>query len=353
MQSGTEAHLWKQIALFLVTLGVLVVVAFILKPFLTAIVGAIVIGVVTERPSKWLATKIASPNLRATVALFLIILSIIVPAFLLMHSVGEQIAAVVTALRSESTQQQITDFFGRHPVLASRVLIISNNIDLPQTARSAAAFFGAKLAVIIGGSIGVITEIVVMLFILFFLYRDPGLAGSFARSLLPLDEDESTLLLERWRGTIYATALGRLTIAAVQGTLAGLAYWVLGVPNAFLWGTLTGVMAMVPAFGAFLVWVPIGLFLGFNGHWGKAALLAIWGGAIVSTIDNFLYPVMVGSQLRQHSVAVLLSILGGIALFGLTGIILGPLAFTTFTTLLEIWKARTAKPQAQRVAGAA
>jgi predicted PurR-regulated permease PerM len=105
---------------------------------------------------------------------------------------------------------------------------------------------------------------------------------------------------------------------------------------------LTGVMAMVPAFGAFLVWVPIALFLGFTGHWGKAALLAVWGGAIVSTIDNFLYPVMVGPQLRQHTVAVLLSILGGIALFGVTGIILGPLAFTTATTLLEIWKARTA-----------
>ena len=353
MPSGSEASLWKQIALFLITLGILVVVALIIKPFLAAIVGAIVIAVVTGRPYQWLASKIASPNLRATTALFLIILSIIIPMFFLTQSVGEQIADVVAALRSESTQQQITAFFGRHPTLASRILTISNSIDLPQTTRSAAAFFGGKLAGIIGSSIGVITQIVVMLFILFFLYRDRKLAGSFARSLLPLEDEESTLLLQRLRGTIYATALGRLAIAAVQGTLGGLAYWVLGVPNAFLWGTLTGVMAMVPAFGAFLVWVPIGLFLGFSGHWGKAALLAIWGSAIVSTIDNLLYPMMVGSQLRQHSVAVLLSILGGIALFGITGIILGPLAFTTVTTLLEIWKARTTKPQPQGAVDAA
>ena len=342
MQSGSEASLWKQITLFLITFGVVIVVALIIKPFLPAIVGAIVIAVITNRPFQWLAGKIASPNLRATTALFLIILSIIVPTFFLTQSVGEQIANVVSALRSESTHQQIAAYFSRHPAMASRILTLSNSIDLPQTTRSAAAFFGSKLAGVIGGSVAVITQMVVMLFILFFLYRDHGLAAAFVPSLLPLEENESSLLLERLRGTINATALGRLTIAAIQGALAGLAYWALGVPNAFLWGMLTGVMAMVPAFGAFLVWVPIALFLGFTGHWGKAALLAVWGGGIVSTIDNFLYPVMVGPQLRQHTVAVLLSILGGIALFGVTGIILGPLAFTTMTTLLEIWKARTA-----------
>src|SRR6478735_1601411 len=138
MQSGSEANLWKQIALFLITLGILIAVAFILKPFLPALVGAVVIAVITAHPYRWLAGKIASPNLRATTALFLIVLSIIVPTFFLTQSVGEQIANVVTALRSETTQQQITAFFGRHPVLAARILAISDNIDLPQTTRSAA-----------------------------------------------------------------------------------------------------------------------------------------------------------------------------------------------------------------------
>jgi predicted PurR-regulated permease PerM len=149
------------------------------------------------------------------------------------------------------------------------------------------------------------------------------------------------VFLERMRGTIYATALGRLAIAALQGVLAGAAYWVLGVPNTLLWAILTGTMAMIPAFGAFLVWVPVALYLGFSGHWLKAAGLAVWGGGFVSLIDNFLYPIMVGPQLRQHTVAVLLSILGGIALFGITGIVLGPLAFTAASTLLDIWRSRT------------
>jgi predicted PurR-regulated permease PerM len=180
-----------------------------------------------------------------------------------------------------------------------------------------------------------------MLFLLFFLLRDRALALTSLRSLLPLRDDETSELLQRVGDTVLATALGRLTIAAVQGVLAGLAFWVLGVPGVVLWAFTLAVCAMVPAFGSFLVWGPVAIYLGLTGHWGKAALLAIWGGLIVSTIDNILYPVLVGSHLRAHTATILLSVLGGIALFGPIGIVLGPVLFTITTTLLDIWHRRT------------
>jgi predicted PurR-regulated permease PerM len=340
MQVSNEASPWKQIAFFLVTLGVLVLCGLLLQPFLIAIVGAIVIAVVTERPYLWLASRLHHRNGCATIALLLITLSIIVPVFFLAQDVGGQGTSLIVSLRSETTQQKISDYFVQHHVLAQRIQAITDSIDLQNTARTVAAFLGRKFASLIGTSIGAITQIVAMLFILFFLYRDRETAARFARSLLPLEDSEATLLLDRMRGTIYATALGRFAIAALQGLLGGLAYWILGVPNALLWAILTSVMAMIPAFGAVLVWAPIALYLGLSGHWIKAALLAIWGGGIVSLIDNFLYPALVGPQLRQHSVAVFLSILGGISLFGITGIVLGPLTFTTASTLLDIWRSR-------------
>ncbi|RZU42875.1 AI-2E family transporter [Edaphobacter modestus] len=340
MQASTEASLWKQIAFFLLTLGVLIVCGLLLRPFLVAIVGAIVIAVVTEQPYLWLAARLRQRNLCATIALLLVILSIVLPIFFLAQDVGKQVTHLITNLRSESTQQGIADYFGRHPALAERIQTISDSLDLHNAAQSTAAFLGRRFAALIGSSIGAITQIVAMLFILFFLYRDRELAGRFARSLLPMDNRQADIFLQRLRGTIYATALGRMAIAALQGTLAGLAYWILGVPDVLLWAILTGLMAMVPAFGAFLVWVPVALYLGLSGHWIKAALLAIWGGCIVSLVDNFLYPVLVGPHLRQHSVAVLLSILGGIALFGITGIVLGPLTITAASVLLEIWRTR-------------
>lgn len=340
MQASKEASSWKQIAFFLVTLGVLIVCALLLRPFLIAIVGAIVIAIVTERPYLWLAARMRQRNLCATVALILVTLSIIIPIFFLAQDVGQQITGIIASLRSQSTQIKVADYLSRHPALALRIQTITDNLDLQNTAQSTAAFLGRKFASLIGGSIGAITQIVAMLFILFFLYRDRELAARFARSLLPLGDDEALLLLTRLRGTIYATALGRLAIAGLQGVLAGLAFWVLGVPDAFLWAILTGVMAMIPAFGAFLVWTPVALYLGLSGHWIKAGLLAVWGGGVVSLIDNFLYPALVGPHLRQHSVAVLLSILGGIALFGITGVVLGPLSFTAAATLLDIWRAQ-------------
>ncbi len=341
MKTSPEA-LPKQIALFLLTLAVLIICGLVLKPFLVAIVGAIVIAIVTQRPYLWLAARLRRPNLCATVALLLVILSIIIPLSILAQDVVRQIPQIIASLRSPGTQQKVTDYLSRHTLIAERLQTLTDSLDLDTTAKSAAAFAGKQFASLIGGSIGAITQIVTMLFILFFLYRDREIAARFARSLVPLEDHEADTLLTKLSGTIYATALGRCAIAALQGTLAGLSYWALGVPNAFLWAVLTGVMSMIPALGAFLVWVPIALYLGISGHWIKAALLGIWGGGIVSLVDNFLYPVLVGPYLRQHSVAVLLSILGAIPLFGITGIVLGPLAFTAADALLDLWRARSA-----------
>lgn len=337
-----ESSSWKRIALFLVTIGVLILCAFLLRPFMVAIIGAIVIAIVTERPYLWLEARLKNHcNLCATLALILVTLSIVIPVFFVAQDVGQQLTGLIASLRDPATQLKIADYFSRHPTLAMRLQSITESLDIQNAAQTTTAFLGRKAASLIGSSIGAITQIVAMLFMLFFLYRDRQIAARFARSLLPLEESEATLLLDRLRGTVYATALGRLAIAGLQGVLAGLAFMVLGVPDAFLWATLTGLLAMIPAFGAFLVWTPVALYLGFSGHWIKAGLLALWGGGVVSLVDNFLYPLLVGPHLRQHSVAVLLSILGGISLFGITGIVLGPLAFAAASTLLDIWRART------------
>jgi predicted PurR-regulated permease PerM len=344
MQDSREVLPWKQITLFLLTLGVLILCALILQPFFTAIVSAIVLAVVTRRPYDWLATKIKYPSTCAAVGLVLVILAVIVPMFFLTKDLGEQVLAAVAALRSNASQNPITDFIANRPALASRLEAFTDSIDVNNAARTTGAFLAGKLSSLLGNSIRMITQLVVMLFLLFFLFRDRALALTGLRTLLPLRDDETNELLERVGDTILATALGRFAIAAVQGFLAGLAFWALGVPGVILWAFTLMAFAMIPAFGAFLVWGPIAIYLGLNGHWGKAALLAIWGGLIVSTIDNILYPILVGGHLRAHTAAILLSILGGIAVFGPIGIVLGPVLFTIAATLLDFWRTRTSPP---------
>lgn len=340
MQASRDEIPWKQITLFLLTAGVLVLCALILHPFFTAIAGAIILAVITQHPYNWLTARIRNRNLCATVGLLLVILAVVVPGFFLAQSLGRQALSAVTVLRSTATQGRVSDYIGNRPALASAIENLSSSIDAGNTARSTAAFVGSKFAGILGGSIHLITELVVMLFLLFFLFRDRTLALSALRSLLPLRDQETAELLGRIDDTIFATALGRLTIAAVQGLLAALAFWVLGVPNVILWAFTLTACAMIPAFGAFLVWGPIAIYLGLHGHWGKAALLIVWGSLVVSTIDNILYPILVGSHTRAHTATILITILGGIAVFGPLGIVLGPVLFTIASTLLDIWRIR-------------
>jgi predicted PurR-regulated permease PerM len=341
MQESRDTPSWRQITLFLITLAVLLLCALLLQPFFSGIVGAIVLAVITRRPYEWLVSKLKNRSLCAAIALIVIVLAVIIPMYFLAQKIGEQALSTINAFRNGAHQEKITSFIANRPVLARYIEDFTASIDINNVARSAAAYVGGNLAGFLGNSFRIITQLVVMVFLLFFLLRDHVFALAALRSILPLHEDESTELISRVGDTILATALGRLTIAAVQGILAGLAFWVLGVPGVLLWAFTLTACAMIPAFGSYLVWSPIALYLGLTGHWGKAALLAIWGAVIVSTIDNILYPVLVGSHLRAHTAIILLSILGGIAAFGPIGIVLGPVLFTLASTLLDIWHART------------
>jgi predicted PurR-regulated permease PerM len=339
-QDNARINLWKQITLFLLTLAIVIICLLILYPFLSGIIGAIVLAVITQRPYIWLTHKIKNRNLSAGVAVILVILSVIVPSFFVVQDLVQGTSTVVVFLRSDVPQKTITGLLIKYPTIAADIQAVSSTIDIQNTVRSIAATLGGVLAGFLGYSFGAITQLVIMLFILFFLYRDQEVAVSFARSLLPLNEDENNELLENIRSTIEATALGRLVIAAIQAVLAGIAFWLLGIPNTMLWTVVTGIFAVLPAVGTSFVWIPIAIYLGVSGYWGKAVLLTAWGTLVVSSIDNFLYPVLVGSKLRQHTVGILLAILGGVVIFGLPGVILGPLAFTIATTLLDFWRRR-------------
>ena len=126
-------------------------------------------------------------------------------------------------------------------------------------------------------------------------------------------------------------------------------FWWLGLPTPVFWGAAMGLLAIVPVLGASIVWVPAAIFLALEGDWGKAVLLAVWGGVIIATIDNLLYPVLVGSRLKLHTIVALIGTIGGIVLFGVTGLILGPATIAVTLTLVEILKRRFEIDVTQRI----
>jgi predicted PurR-regulated permease PerM len=120
--------------------------------------------------------------------------------------------------------------------------------------------------------------------------------------------------------------------------LGGLIFWWLGLPAPLVWGLAMAILAIVPMLGAFIVWAPAAVYFILEGHWTNAVILIAWGTLVIGTIDNLLYPILVGDSLKLHTVPAFISILGGIIIFGPSGLLLGPLVVTTVIVLLEIWR---------------
>jgi len=328
---------WRTVVLFIITLVAIGLCLAVLSPFFPAITGAIALAVAVRRPYEWLERHVGHRTLAAIIGVLLIVMLILAPVVLVVQSLGHRVIGVATAIQSGSAQDWLTDRIDRLPWLNQLVNEALGLVNLRQAAQGTAGFVGNRLKGVLTGSVATATQAVLMLFTLFFALRDRNEAARLFRSVLPLNESQCDRLIERMRNTIEATMQGSVTIAAIQGSLGGIMFWILGVPSAAVWGLTMALLATIPSLGTFLVWMPVAIYLAVSGHWAKALILAGWGASVISTVDNLLYPTLVGRKMQLHTVPVLFSVLGAIGLFGISGIVLGPLILTTGVTLLRFW----------------
>ena len=135
---------------------------------------------------------------------------------------------------------------------------------------------------------------------------------------------------------IGATIYGVLAISAIQGTLGYLIFLTLGLPSPLLWGVVMFIMSMIPMAGAFIVWVPAALYLLLTGSYVKALVLTVWGVVVIGSIDNFLSPSLVGRRARLHELLIFFSVLGGLQVFGVLGLVIGPVLAAITLALIEV-----------------
>jgi predicted PurR-regulated permease PerM len=177
----------------------------------------------------------------------------------------------------------------------------------------------------------------VMLYAMFFFFRDGHKILERIFYYLPLSDEDESRMLTQFASITRATVKGTLVIGVIQGGLGGIAFWVAGIEGAALWGTIMTILSIVPGIGAPLVWVPFVIFLYINGQYLTATLLLVWCGAVVTTIDNFLRPVLVGRDSEMPDLLILIGTLGGLFLFGPIGFIVGPIICGLFLTVWDIY----------------
>ncbi|HMO44925.1 MAG TPA: AI-2E family transporter [Rubrivivax sp.] len=189
----------------------------------------------------------------------------------------------------------------------------------------------ATRAVAIGqNTLHVVVSFFVALYLAFFLLRDGPVLARRVRAAIPLDEDHKTRLLAKFATVIRATVKGNIVVAATQGALGGLAFWVLDLRGALLWGVLMAFLSLLPAVGAGLVWAPAAVYLLVTGSALQGLGLIAYGVLVIGLVDNVLRPILVGKDTRMPDYVVLISTLGGMSLFGLNGFVIGPLIAAMF-----------------------
>lgn len=174
----------------------------------------------------------------------------------------------------------------------------------------------------------------VMLYILFFLLRDGRLLTARIRDAMPLEPALRDRLASRFTRVVRATVKGNVLVAAIQGALGGLAFWVLGIQPAFLWAVLMSLLSLLPAIGSAIVWLPVALYLLFTGSVWQGVALIVYGTVVIGLADNILRPLLVGKDTKMPDYVILVTTLGGMALFGLNGFVIGPLIAAIF---LAVW----------------
>ncbi|PIR86347.1 AI-2E family transporter [Candidatus Kaiserbacteria bacterium CG10_big_fil_rev_8_21_14_0_10_43_70] len=196
----------------------------------------------------------------------------------------------------------------------------------------------ATQAVSIGTTtFGFAIKFVLMLYVLFFLLKDGERLGAYLMKIFPLGDEKEKMIFFSFTSTTRAIIKGTVIVSLVQGLLGAILFSIAGVPSPILWGTLMAILALIPAIGPGLVWVPVGIILLLSGDVFGAVIVLAGGATLISLSDNILRPILIGRDTEMPDALILLSILGGLATFGLAGIVIGPVIAALFVSIWNLF----------------
>jgi predicted PurR-regulated permease PerM len=196
----------------------------------------------------------------------------------------------------------------------------------------------AKQAINIGqNAFDLVVSFGIMLYLLFFLLRDGTGLSMRVRQAIPLSMEHKRHLFSKFTTVIRATVKGNVVVAATQGALGGVMFWILGIQGALLWGVLMAFLSLLPAIGAGLIWAPVAVYFLLTGAIWHGVILIAFGVLVIGLVDNILRPILVGKDTQMPDYVVLISTLGGMALFGLNGFVIGPAIAALFIAVWDIF----------------
>ena len=341
---------WLVTAFFFALLLVIFYGAFlIVSPFLSAITWALILAILVYPLYLWLVKLLRGRStLAGLIIISLIAFLVVAPGVELVWFLSDDAAALVQSVRSlisgDGLAQWSATAWGRQVLdwwnmLSFRLTDFKINWQemAVQTVQASSTILLAQVKSLAQNVLLFTVNFVLVLVTLFFMLRDGADFCARMRRLLPMDHEHQERLFQNIFNAVTAVVHGCLLVAMIQGLLAGLAFWLAGVPYAALWGVVTAFAALIPLGGTTLVTVPASLYLFLQGDNLKGLILLVWCLGVVVTVDNVLKPIFIGSRMQMPTIFLLFGILGGLAAFGALGLILGPVLFALLAALLDLY----------------
>jgi predicted PurR-regulated permease PerM len=226
--------------------------------------------------------------------------------------------------------QHLLDRFGMGELNGLREKIIKSAMTGNEFVATQAFSFGQ-------GTFEFIVSFFIMMYLLFFFLRDGAELARKVRMAVPLEENQKRRLQLKFNRVVRATVKGNLVVAITQGALGGLIFWFLDIPSALIWAVLMAFLSLLPAVGAGIIWAPVAAFFLFTGAIWQGVTLALFGVFVIGLVDNVLRPILVGKDTKMPDYMILISTLGGLAIFGLNGFVIGPLIAALFMSSWAIF----------------
>ena len=337
-----QAFLWLLV-------GTSIAFGVIVWPYSGAVLWGVVAAIVFAplyRRLLWVTGQRA--GLAAIITVLLVILLVIVPLMLITSSLVIEATNLYDSIQSGrlDVNQYLRSVGDMVPDWVKGLLDRFDLSNLSAIRDRLSQLFSQFLQLLLSRAVTVgqstfefIVALGVMLYLTFFLLRDGSSLTRRIKDAIPLRASQRDALLEKFAVVVRATVKGSILVAALQGALGGLVFWLLGIHAPVLWAVLMSFFALVPAIGASIVWLPVALYLLISGAVWKAIILVAFGMLVIGLVDNLLRPILVGKSTRMPDYVVLISTLGGISVAGLNGFVIGPMIAAMFIAVWDIFTA--------------
>lgn len=327
--------------------GLLLILGYVtfrvFEPLLDFIVIGFLLAFAFHPLYRWTLKRVRKKPLAATLMILLVVVVVLLPLFVILGYLLQDVQGFIVNFSAEETKQALTDalvnlavWFG---IEAAAETIQQGTADLVDSAFSSlAAVFGEFARGLPRVLATALLGVFVVFFTLYYGFTDGERFVQAIRDILPIHEDEKDLLFAEIRRTTDGVFVGHILISLIQGAVGTVGFLIFGVPRPFFWGFVMVVLGILPVIGPVLVWLPVGIYLLVIDRTIPGIGILLWGAVLVSTIDNVLRPKLIGGRAEIHPFLVLVGLLGGIAVFGFSGFIIGPLVLSLFLAAIKVFR---------------